>query len=1034
MADVTRSVSIIFGATDQTGSAISGVSSKMDALQGSVDNIAGPLADVANKVLAFETALGVLVAGGMAVATAKASDFGLSFAEITTLIDKPKVALSGFKEDILSYAQSSTQSLEKINGAIYEAISSGVKYEDAIKLLSETEKLSVAGKADLTATTKTLVSTLNAYGESTDQAGKYSDILFQTVKIGQTTIPELSSSLAKVTGLAASAKIPFETLSAAIAALTITGLPTSEAITGIKAALSNIIKPSNEAEKAAAALGIEFNATALETKGFDGVLQDVYRATGGNIEKMAALFGSTEALNAVMVLASDKSGKFKEALDAMSNSSGSTAEAYAKMKDEFKNVSQELVNNLDVALVKIGDEFIPGLTGVEKGLKDVFKGIATAVDQGAFDPLFAAIDKFGASLGDQLKTIGKNLPDALKNVDYTALIESVSGMGTAIGEAFKAIFNGLDLSTPEGLTQAIQKVVDGITAMTNVTTGIIDAWKPFLSMLGNAIDYFTKLDASTQSNVGQILGWAQQITTAGVAFGVLTAAISLAGSGISAFGKLGSAAVSGIDAAAASTGLMTTALKNLTIAAAAFATGWEIGKLLYDNVPIVKQWGDNLGEVVYNLVNFGDKTDETTAKAQAQAVAAQELAKKIGELAGKYTEIPDAKTTEVVANGVQEAIDKCRALGLDVKDIPNEKLIELMLGGKAGTDIAKFKSDLEGLETNDKVIDILVNADAGSIDSVVAVLKQKLPDERWQQIKAQLEESGFSEIAARMDAIVKGKTVTVGAVPDPSLGEIKEYVEYWFGQKTIEIKAKTDTSSLDDFKTKLSTLSNEQIVNIISKADKTELDDFAAAMKDKIPAQRLTEIIAALKSSGFSDAAKEIEKVIPSTKKVDVTIDPNKVLEAAKDITKAFADVEKTKIEWSAKLAIADLEEQTKRIQAAFESVNTGIKSTGEVLGGLFDLIASTNQENPLLWESRIEDWVNKEFELREKEFELQEKLINAQVESMNARTKALLNGDGLIKISADNMAPEMESLLYSFVRNLQVKVSQAGGDMLIGT
>lgn len=1034
MADVVRSIDIIFGATDQTGTAISGVSSKMDSLQGSVNDIAEPLANVANKILAFETALGVLAAGGMAVATSKASEFGLSFAEITTLIDKPTEALGQFKEDILSYAQGSTQSIESINGAIYEAISSGVKYDDAIKLLTETEKLSVAGKADLTETTKTLVSTLNAYGESTDQAGKYSDILFQTVKIGQTTIPELAGSLAQVTGLAASGKVPFETLSAAIAALTATGMPTSEAMTGIKMALSNIIKPSSEAEKAAAALGIKFDSTALATKGFDGVLQDVYKATGGNIEKMAQLFGSTEALNTVMVLASDKSGKFKEALDAMRDASGSTTEAYAKMKDEFKNVSQELVNNLDVALIKIGDKFLPGLTDVEKGLKDVFKGIATAVDEGAFDPLFDAIDKFGASLGDTLKTIGTNLPDALKDIDYSALIESISGLGTSIGEAFAAIFNGLDLTTPEGLSAAIQKVVDGITALTNVTAGIIDAWRPFLTALGSAVDYFTSLDSATQSSVGQILGWAQQIAAAGAAFGILTAAISLAGSGISTFGKLGGTAVDALKAVTEGSSATTAAIKNLVVAAAAFETGWTLGKILYDNVPVIKDWGDNLGTVVYNMVHFNDATDEATTKSWAQAAAMQELAGKVGSLAGKYNEIPDQKTIDFEAKNIQEAIDKARDLGVNVEDIPREKLIEIMLGGTGQASIAQFRSDLEGLETNENVVNLLVSANPESIDSVLALLREKLPDERWQEIKTQLEESGFSEIASRMAELTEPKEVVVSGSPDPSLGDIKDYVNYWFSQKTIDITANADTTSLDDFKSKLSSLTDKQIVDILAKADKSEIDDFAAALKDKIPEERLTQIIAALKSGGFSDAAAEIEKLIPKEKEIEVKMDPNKVLEAATEITKAFVDLEKTKIEWSAKLAIADLEEQTKRIQAAFESVNVGIKSTGEVLNGLFDLIAATNSENPLLWESRLEDWVNREFELREKEFALQEMLITAQVASMNVRTQALLNGDGLITVSADNMVPEIEALLYSFVRNLQLKVSQAGGDMLIGT
>jgi TP901 family phage tail tape measure protein len=920
VADVTRSIDIIFGAVDNTGSAVSGVAGQIDKLEGQATDVAEPLAKVAEKVLALETALGVLAAGGMAVATAKASEFGLSFAEISTLIDKPKEALGQFKDDILAYAQNSTQSVSQITGALYEGISAGLKYEDSIKFVGDAERLAVGSKADLTETTKTLISTLNAYGESTDQAGKYSDILFQAIKVGQTTMPELSSSLAQVTGLAASGKVPFETLAAAIAALTASGLPTSEAITGIKAALSNIIKPTEQAKDMAAQLGIKFDATALATKGFDGVLQDVYKATGGNISKMAELFGSTEALNAVMVLASDKAGKFKEALDSMKTSSGSTAEAYAKMKDEFKNVSQELVNNLDVALIKIGDKFIPGLTQIEGGLRDIFKSIATSVDAGAFDPLFNVIDKFGKSLGDELKTIGANLPAALKGIDYSELIQSVSGLGTSIAQAFNAIFNGIDLSTPEGLTAAIQRVVDGITALTNVTAGILDAWKPFLTILGQAIDYFVNLDAATLKNIGEILGWAQQIAAAATGFGILTAAITLAGSGISAFGSLGSTAVSVFTTMGSAMGLTSTALTTLTLAAAAFATGWEIGKILYDNIPLVKDYGDNLGAVIYNMTHWGDETTKTTAAAEAQAVAAKALADKVAELSKKYSEVPDEKTIEIEAKGLQDVIDNARQLGLTIEDVPREKLIELMV-----------KSDVE---------------------------------------KA-------AEINAALDQIAKTR---VGVI-------------------TTEL-------------------------------DQASIDKAYAERQAKIPDSQKVTITTLADGTTLLECKGQIDKSIPDKKEVQV--EAKVVAESLEKIVTSFNDLTKTKIEWASKLEIAELEADTKRIEAAFGSINEGIKSTGDVLGSLFDLMKEVDS-SPNLEPSRIERWIEREYELREQEFELQKELVTAQVQSMNARTQALLNGDGLIKVSADGMAPELESVLYSFVKQLQVKVSQAGGDMLIG-
>lgn len=949
MADITRSVSIIFGATDNAGPVISGVASKMESLRNDVNDVAQPLADVANSILKLDAALGTLAAGGMALAVTKAAEFETQFKEIQSIADIPVQAVGKFEKSIEDYASGSTKSIKDINGAIYEAISSGVKYDDSLKVLAESEKLSVAGKADLTSTTKVLVSTLNAYGEGMDKAGKYSDIMFQTVKLGQTTIPELTQSLSQVSTVAVAGKVPFETLSAAMAALTVQGYPTAEAATAVKAALSNIIKPSSEAQEEAKKLGIEFNATALATKGFEGVLQDAYKATGGNVDKMAKLFGSTEALGGVMALAADKSGKFSEALTAMQSASGATDAAFKIVKDSLSSVTQQLVNNIELVVKAIGKELIPATKNVEEGFIGVFKGLKKAVDADAFKPLFDVLDKFGVALKAELEKIGENLPLALKNINYDKLIESVSGLGTSLKKAFDALFAGIDLTTPEGLTRAIQKLVDGFTSLTNITTGIVDAWKPFLSAVGSLVDWFTKLDAAQQKSAGNWLGVAQQVAAVTTAFGAVIAAIGLVGTGLTTLSNLLPAASLGLSTLGTSVTTVTAMLGKLTLGVLAFQQGMNIGKILYEHNPYVRAFGDELGKCVWQLVHFNNTIAATTEKQTKQAEATREYAEKVKELAGKYKELPDEKTIDLEAKGLQEAIDKARTLGAKIADVPREKLVELLL-----------KTD-----------------------------EQKATD--------------FSKA---LDAATKDKVVN-----------IKPYL---------------DEKELKYFKENIRSLSVDQTVNFVSKVDKDKLAEVASDIKSKVPSEKVTDIVARLNSMGFTEAAAAISKAIPEKKEVKVEMDPAKVLDAAKEIGKAFLDVEKSKIEWTAKLNIAQLEADTKRIEAAFNSITEGIKSTGSVLGNLFTLLGMVDS-SPNLSPSRIEKYIEKEYEMRKQAFDLQEKLTNAQIASMNARTKALLNGDGLIKIDTKGLTPSLEMVLTEIVKKLQLKVSQAGGDMLIG-
>jgi len=302
MADLEKTIEIIFNASDRTGGAFSSVGAGLSDLASKGQAVTGPLASVAESILAAEAAA---LTAGIAVSALAINEFGkLESAanEVGTLFGGTGEQINQFRDDVIAYAQGSTQSLESINGAVYAAVSAGIDYTQAIGALGTAEQLAVASKATLNESLLVLVSSLNAYGLGTEKATEYADALFNTVRQGQTTLPELAASLAQVTGIAANSGVSFDTLLASVAALTASGLGTSEAITGIKAALSNIIAPSTAAADESARLGIAFNATALRAKDFDGVLAEIKEKTGGNIDSMRAMFGSVEALNTVLTL------------------------------------------------------------------------------------------------------------------------------------------------------------------------------------------------------------------------------------------------------------------------------------------------------------------------------------------------------------------------------------------------------------------------------------------------------------------------------------------------------------------------------------------------------------------------------------------------------------------------------------------------------------------------------------------------------------------------------------------------------------
>ena len=528
MATVEKTVELIFAGVDKASpvmaglggnlrgldGVIGGISPGFGALAGSIEAVAGKLASVGNAVLGADAALAGLAVGGLTLAVKESAAFHDSFAEISTLITETGPTVDAFKDQIADYGRVSLSSFGDITNSIREAISSGVKWTDSIDFVRNAEALAVAGRADLHATTVLLVSTLNAYGKSTAEAGHFSDVFFQTVKDGQILLPELNNTLGSIVGIASAGKVPIEALGASIATLTLSGLQSEHAVVGLKGVLTEIISPSDKAKAAAKELGIEFNAEALASKGLVGILGDVAQATGGNVAKMAQLFGDVRALNAALILTSDNGLKvFRQEMLNMGNAGGVTQTAYDKMAGNIELITKNLVNNVKLTLAALGDPILAQFGSLEKAIAGLFAALGSSGSVKALQPLFDALHSAGADLQRWIEGVAKALPDAFQQVDFSPLIAAVQNLGGELGK----FLDGIDLTKPEDLAKAIQFAVETLATLVDVTHGIVEAFKPIATAIQLAIAEFNDLPSADKIAFGKdFLGNAMLIEKAGV--------------------------------------------------------------------------------------------------------------------------------------------------------------------------------------------------------------------------------------------------------------------------------------------------------------------------------------------------------------------------------------------------------------------------------------------------------------------------------------------------------------------------------------
>ena len=344
------------------------------------------------KLGAASAILGTALAAGFIMAAKSAIAFEKSIAEISTLVDTTVVSVDELSAAVRNQSKEFGGDVQTQARALYQIISAGASdAATANNILTVSNKLAVGGITDVATAADGLTSVLNAYGNQVEGASAVSDAMFVAMKAGKTTIGELSASIGTVAPLAAQMGISFDELTASTAALTKGGVSTSVAVTGLRAILATIAKPSKEATDLAAELGIEFNSAGLKAKGLGAFLEELKQKTGGSSDAMATLFGGVEALVPALALSGQAGKDLAVIMAQMAIKTGATDEAVGKMAQTFDFQFAKAVANINDLILSMGlviqNTLLPALTFFNNNLdliQQTLKTVAFALAGAAF--------------------------------------------------------------------------------------------------------------------------------------------------------------------------------------------------------------------------------------------------------------------------------------------------------------------------------------------------------------------------------------------------------------------------------------------------------------------------------------------------------------------------------------------------------------------------------------------------------------------------------------------------------------------------
>ncbi len=285
--------------------------------------------------------------------TSESNSFSAAMKAANTMADKGAEGFELMKDQVTELGKRIPKVREELANGLYQVVSNGVPEDNWISFLETSARSSVGGMADL-GTAVTVTSTIiKNYGLEWSKAKDIQDKIQLTAKNGVTSFEQLAASLPKVTGNASTLGVEIDELMASFATLTGVSGNTSEVATQLAAIFTALVKPSSEAGKMAEAMGIQFDAAAIKAAGgfrnfITQLKQDVsaYASATGTLEQeiYGRLFGSAEAVRALIPLTGELADKFSQNVDAMKGSAGTMDAAFSEMASTGAAKSQLLKN------------------------------------------------------------------------------------------------------------------------------------------------------------------------------------------------------------------------------------------------------------------------------------------------------------------------------------------------------------------------------------------------------------------------------------------------------------------------------------------------------------------------------------------------------------------------------------------------------------------------------------------------------------------------------------------------------------------
>ena len=407
------------------------------------------------------------------VAVDAAIEFNTAIANIGTLIPEQITKTREYSASIQELSISYGKSQKDMADATYQTISAFGDLDNTFEIVDLAAQASTAGLASTADAVNLLSAVSKGYNDtSTETIQKISDLAFTTVRLGQTTFPELAASIGTVVPLASSLGVEMEELFAVASTLTgVTGT-TSEVMTQFRSILTATVKPTAQLSALYEKLGVSSGKAFIESQGgIAGALQAIQTDAKATGQEMAAYLGRVEGLTGALALTGAQSDIYIQKLEEQRNASGATAKALLEQTEGVNRFGfnlKQLQTNLDTLKTSIGEAFLPLVSNAAPSITviiDLLKGVFTALTgiirqaEAITRPLRAAMLAPAKAIVGLVNLLLKGLGGA-----FTFVSDIVNSLITLFKTEFLTTFNQIKDIIVDFVDFGLFDFVDGLDA------------------------------------------------------------------------------------------------------------------------------------------------------------------------------------------------------------------------------------------------------------------------------------------------------------------------------------------------------------------------------------------------------------------------------------------------------------------------------------------------------------------------------------------------------------------------------------------